>query len=462
MTTTKETVQSSVTIMGLEKPSEDVNSAVQAAIAEALGVDASQVVILSSEIVDARRLQVGLLVSFEVVFESETSAVETNTAQSQTMAADSNNSTHLAQSSAGNLVQSSSQIMSSSSQIMSAMESLQQISKNPEIFQKQLTTAFEEQGGAAPALQVQMAQPTVQRVVVRRVPSAWSACHREGGTSSIDDPCAEQRGGQTRNISCARYENPSDFMRDALCQGLPAMPAVRQCMLLARGAGDLCRNISDPPAMQQAAKAAASDAALFGMPAQLMWSASAAALLLPIALCICIWCMRRRVRQRRSSNHVINQAPQNLQRRISSFGVCEAENSEVRDEPNPEGEGKFKDGSLFVDLQHLNSEDSGIHTPTNGMTEVLPCKGTDVDVDALIDECPQAAPAMTRLDFFLKAGNFGDEPIDDPSSDEDMDIDFGDAVGNFLEGIQKVAGGPKTVRKLLAEPASRARKQVLT
>merc|ERR1712118_400698 len=70
---TMETLQSSVTILGVETFSPEIDAAVRTTVADALEVDESQVMIISAQSVESggRRLVGGLHVTFEVIFDSE-------------------------------------------------------------------------------------------------------------------------------------------------------------------------------------------------------------------------------------------------------------------------------------------------------------------------------------------------------------------------------------------------------
>jgi len=216
-----------------------MEDAIIAALAGALGVDISQVRLLNTEQLSGegvRRLTIGLKVDFEVVFETVVFETVDESATAAPASA----------SSSGSAGGASSPALPAAGTWAHIANSLKQMSEDPEIFVTHLTTAFEEQGTIAPpTLQVQVRQPTVQRVLVQRISGPWSACQDESRQQYLlSDPCSDRAGQQTTTISCINASDLSDRQPEALCQGLPALPNKRQCIIAGQTDGECTTTIT--------------------------------------------------------------------------------------------------------------------------------------------------------------------------------------------------------------------------
>jgi len=429
VTSTKETLQSSVVLLGLDGPSPDVDAAVRRAVAKALDVEETQVVILSSEVIsegDGRRLSAGLQVSFEVVFDSVAAVDESAKATSKLVAGN------------GSKPAPPSLLSAGSASMTSALESLKEMSSNPAVFQKQLTVAFEEQGTVAPAsLQIQVSEPTVQRVVVLRVAGPWHACQASMVT---EDPCDDRPGKQARNISCASATNLSARPHEALCLGLPELLAVSDCVI-AGEAGGACTTTSTrvalspklseqealPPKLSvtKSSSPEGSGASGSGMSSELMLSGVG---LLLLMLCICACCLSRRLGGRFSWPNT--QDEDNNPICPSFINVQSVDLQKASDEEDESRSGPSRQSSTRVDILEFSETlpktaweiglANAVESATNNERPLADCSDGSLDID--LD------PILTQFELDLDIVSC----LDDIASEELCPLPS-DSTGSWLQ-----------------------------
>eukprot|EP00440_Ansanella_granifera_P007873 gb/GFBE01008516.1/.p1 GENE.gb/GFBE01008516.1/~~gb/GFBE01008516.1/.p1 ORF type:complete len:1889 (+),score=317.46 gb/GFBE01008516.1/:1-5667(+) len=207
---TTEVIRSSMVLKGLQDLSGSAESAVRSSLASTLGVDLWQVTILSSGLTtegSGRRLNSGLEVLFEVVYEMAASADNGSAATNASLDGGS----------------------SASSNLASALQSLKEMNENPAIFAQNLVTAFKVQGVPAPeTLEVSVEPPVVQRRVVQRIAGPWGECIDNGTLLASGVPCGLRLGRQVREVTCI---NAADLalLSESYCIALPSLATARDC-----------------------------------------------------------------------------------------------------------------------------------------------------------------------------------------------------------------------------------------
>jgi len=311
-----ETLQSSVTILGVETFSPEIDAAVRTTVADALEVDESQVMIVSAQSVesDGRRLVGGLHVTFEVIFDSEeasadvsedSQALPSEVAEQTSNASIPQNREPLDADSSDGGRGSSQGTSSRGKRVSSAFANLKQLSENKKDFQERLTATLKEQGMAEPpALQVEMAPPTLQSVMVRRIAAQWSPCQNESLQNLDRDPCIDYPGYQSRDVSCVSDDNSSKQMLEAFCQGLPVLTAERPCTYSARSATECNTSLGSEKSLLE--ESSSTDTGLL-KPLEMVLSIVALSTIC-VSMCFAIYCFRRRSARRRNVSHKIAQA----------------------------------------------------------------------------------------------------------------------------------------------------------
>jgi len=313
-----ETLQSSVTILGVETFSPEIDAAVRTTVADALDVDESQVMIVSAESVESggRRLVGGLHVTFEVIFDSEeeeasadvsedSQALPSEVAEQTSNASIPQNREPLDADSSDGGRGSSQGTSSRGKRVSSAFANLKELSENKKDFQERLTATLKEQGmSEPPTLSVEMAPPTLQSVMVRRIAAQWSPCQNESLQNMDRDPCIDYPGYQSRDVSCVSDENSSKQMLEAFCQGLPVLTAERPCTYSARSATECNTSLGSEKSSLE--ESSSTDTGLL-KPLEMVLSIVALSTIC-VSMCFAIYCFRRRSGRRRNVSHKIAQA----------------------------------------------------------------------------------------------------------------------------------------------------------
>jgi len=213
--------RSSLLMLGLGDPSEEVREALIVALAATLGVNTTRLSILSlSPVLDsnARRLRSGLFVTFEVI---TTASIRIDAFGATTTAA------------AANLDDLDVVDSGAPSEDLSAALPLADLRPNSEAFLVELSVALEERGLPVPpgTLQVESWGPvSIERFVAARAAGPWGQCCFIGNlTACVHVACGALPGFRRRAIYCVSVANTSEGLRDVFCQGLPELPGEEVC-----------------------------------------------------------------------------------------------------------------------------------------------------------------------------------------------------------------------------------------